>query len=512
MEVIPTNSTGVIILNVKNLNIEYYQFEMCNSKEIKFTIDSSNGNFSKYVREKEYPFIRIIKENTQLIFQKYSSYEKEILIHSFESDNDFLFSYTFNNYILNPFLNNSILSIFEIQKNILQIKFNSISDYLENYYILIAKKDDINNIESFSNKCYISKLFINDDFNSILVKKIYKIYKGDTKYILDNIDISELNLDNNAELVVTVISSFIDFSNTPFKFYSPKEINKTIIKEIHFEEETYFNLENNSIFQFEYNHNLSDREQKLSIFFNGYFLLDIILTHKDEIKRDYYNYNTDFDFILTDSGKYYLEIYKSFNSYIDTKEGTFILLLTERLIDIIDLSEKEYKNDKMIKLPRKPNPNYYIVNNLKKDKQFNFTFEKKGINYERENPFIICNNNTDECIENVTSYNFTKGNNYTIYINYLSAIDQDGQYYYYPSFRLYNDNRDDDDEGDGGNKKEEDGLERTTLVIIGASIAGFIILLILLFFIVRCFKKKSHNISFEKETNDITNENLLKEE
>ena len=215
---------------------------------------------------------------------------------------------------------------------------------------------------------------------------------------------------------------------------------------------------------------------------------------------------------MTDSGKYYLEIYKSFNSIIDTKEGTFILLLTERLIDIIDLSEKEYKNDKMIKLPRKPNPNYYIVNNLKKDKQFNFTFEKKGINYGRENPFIICNNNTDECIENVTSYNFTKGNNYTIYINYLSAIDQDGRYYYYPSFRLYNDNRDDDDEGDGGNKKEEDGLEVTTLVIIAASIAGFIILLILLFFIVRCFKKKSHNISFEKETYDINNENLLKEE
>ena len=392
MEVIPPNSTGVIILNVKNLNNENYQFEMCNSKEIKFTIDSSNGNFSKYVREKEYPFIRIIKENTQISFQKYSPYEKEILIHSFESDNEFLFSYTFNNYILNPFLNNSILSIFEIQKNILQIKFNSISDYLENYYILIAKKDDINNIESFSNKCYISKLFINDDFNSILVKKIYKIYKGDTKYILDNIDISELNLDNNAELVVTVISSFIDFSNTFFKFYSPKEINKTIIKEIHFEEETYFNLENNSIFQFEYNHNLSDREQKLSIFFNGYFLLDIILTHKDEIKRDYYNYNTDFDFILTDSGKYYLEIYKSFNSIFDTKEGTFILLLTERLIDIIDLSEREYKNDKMIKLPRKPNPNYYIVNNLKKDKQFNFTFEKnqkKRVEYMKEKIHLL---------------------------------------------------------------------------------------------------------------------------
>jgi len=519
MEIIPPNSNGVIILNEKFTNGEYYQFEMCNSKEITFNIDSSNGNFSKYTRDKEYPFRKIIKENTQIIFEKFYIQQNEILIHSFQSDNEFLFSYTFTNYISNPFLNYSIISVFEIQNNILQIKFNSISDYLEYYYIFIAKKDHINNIESFSNKCYISKLFINNNFNSILVKRIYKKCKDNSHYILDNIDISELNLDNNEKLVVTVISKNDHFSNDLFKFYWPKEINKTIIKEIRLEEKTHFNLENNSIFQFEYNHNLNNKKQKLSLFFNKLFFLEIILTHNDEIKKEYYSNNADFSFILTDSGKYYLEIYKAFNSFVNTTEGTFIAILTERLIDTIDLSKKEYKNDKMIKLPREASPNYYIITNLKKDKQFNFTFEANNIVGKRENPFIICNNNTDECIKNVISYNFTKGINYTIYIYYLLGISISESYYYYPKFKFYDINRLDDDVDEDervvidGQKKEDNKLntniKTTTLAIINDTSIGGSIILLILFFIIIYFKNKNQNINYD---NDINNENLLKEE
>jgi len=100
----------------------------------------------------------------------------------------------------------------------------------------------------------------------------------------------------------------------------------------------------------------------------------------------------------------------------------------------------------MIKLPREAGPNYYIVTNLKKDKQFNFTFEEKSIVGKRENPFIICNNNTDECIKNVISFNFRKGINYTIYIYYLLGISISDSYYYYPKFKFYDINRFDDDE------------------------------------------------------------------
>ena len=278
------------------------------------------------------------------------------------------------------------------------------------------------------------------------------------------------------------------------------------------------------------------------MFFNTLFFLDIILTHKDEIKKEYYSYNTDFNFILTYSGKYYLEIYKSYNSFVNTKEGTFIAVLTERLIDIIDLSEKEYKNDKMIKLPREAGPNYYIITNLKKDKQFKFTCEGKSIVGERKNPFIICNNNTDECIKNVISYNFTKGINYTIYISYLLGINKDGSYYYYPSFRFYDNNRVDVDEGEDKkvgideNKTEDNRLntttnkstnkttntttntttktttKTTTLAIINAASIGGSIILLILFLIINYFKNKKQNINFDNETNILYNENSLNEE
>ena len=43
------------------------------------------------------------------------------------------------------------------------------------------------------------------------------------------------------------------------------------------------------------------------------------------------------DFMLTDSGKYYLEIYKSQYPQYNIKEGYFIPVLADTLIDIINL-------------------------------------------------------------------------------------------------------------------------------------------------------------------------------
>ena len=93
IEVVPPNSTGVIILNVNSIKGENYKFTMCKSKEIKFTIDSSNGNFASY--DQEYPFPKISKENGVSYFKKQRDFKNEILIHSFKSDSEFLFSYSF---------------------------------------------------------------------------------------------------------------------------------------------------------------------------------------------------------------------------------------------------------------------------------------------------------------------------------------------------------------------------------------------------------------------------------
>lgn len=125
------------------------------------------------------------------------------------------------------------------------------------------------------------------------------------------------------------------------------------------------------------------------------------------------------------------------------KKGLFIALFTKRLIDTIDLRKKEYKNDEIFNLPKEVSQNYYKVINLKKIKAFKFTFERKDNLYGKENPYIICNNNTNEYTDNVTSYDFVKGNNCTIFIHYLSAGQPDSKYYYYPPFRFYDEFYDD---------------------------------------------------------------------
>jgi len=503
MEVIPANNDGTLILNVKGIQNENYQFEMCKSTEIIFNIESSNGDFSKYYPSIKYPYKQIINQNKQIVFQKYS--KNEILIHTFKSDNEFLFSYSFEKYMANPFYNYSILSAFGIEKNMLQIKFFPVSDYFESYYILIAKTDNKNNIESFSDKCYISRLFINEDFNSILVKKIYKKCNNKNKYILDNIDISELKLNDNAELVVTLVSNF---PGELLKYYRPIQTINSVVKQIQLGEYIQFNLDNNYIFSFEYEHKFKDREQKLSLFFDGIFILDIYLTYNNEIKNEYYNNFYNFKFMLTNSGKYYLEMYNTYNTHIDSKEGTFVVFLNDRLIDIINLSEKEYKNDKIFKIRVKPESNYYLIRNLTKNKTFEFTFEVEGRLIERQNPFVVCNNITNECIENVNSYNFTEGYNYTIYIYYLLVLVQDRGEYYYPSYKIYS--YDKEDPENGGNGESDDGLGTTTLIaIISGSIIGCLLLVIIIILIIKRIKNKRENIDFNRETRELNNEELL---
>ena len=448
IEVIPANNNGVIILNVNNINGHYYSFGLCKGEEIKFNIYSSNGNFSENTNKKEYPFTEVINENKQIIFEKYYNNEKEILIHTFESSSEFFFSYTFGQYVFNPFSIYSILSAFKLQTNILQIKFETVSSDLENYYILVAKKDDLNNIESFSNMCYISKLFINNDFNSILVKNVYKKSNDINNYVIENIDITELNYDNNAELVVTIVSYLIqDF----FKFYQPIKVDTNIIiKEIQFGDEIYFNLETNYTFSFEYNHKFKDRKQKLSFIFKQIHDNTLYLILNNEFISNYDRSLIRTDFMLTDSGKYYLEIYKSQYPQYNIKEGYFIPVLADTLIDIINLRKKEYRNDKIVELPFGVEPNYYIVKNLVKDENVEFTFDAKYTT--KEKPFVVCNNNTNECYENVDSFTFVKGNEYTIFIKYLYLRSS----YIYPSFIIHTENEEEYEIEEEENEKEKE--------------------------------------------------------
>ena len=85
----------------------------------------------------------------------------------------------------------SILSIYEISKNIIQIKFTpKYRDCESQYYLIVAKKNDLYNNDSFSDPCYLLKLLNQKSTNSILIKSIFV---GNYNLIINTVDISQLN-------------------------------------------------------------------------------------------------------------------------------------------------------------------------------------------------------------------------------------------------------------------------------------------------------------------------------
>ena len=137
-KIIPGNSNGSIILNIINKETFKYQFFTCKNNEIKFKIENSNGYFSNY----HHPYEAIINETKTNDFYLYK--QSEILSLSFESNNEFLFSFSLesrNSPYCMPINDFSILSIYEISKNIIQIKFTpKYRDCESQYYLIVAKK------------------------------------------------------------------------------------------------------------------------------------------------------------------------------------------------------------------------------------------------------------------------------------------------------------------------------------------------------------------------------------
>ena len=501
-QVVPANSSGNIIV-IKYFYYMSYQFMMCKSKEIKFKIETSEGD-SYPISTKEYPYKATINESKLIHLNTF--HYNEILIHSFESDNEFLFLYSLKkNFYDYPF-NYEILSIFEIKKNHVQIKFR-VLDEVAKYYVLVAKKDRLNNNDSFSDICYVSKFFINNDYNSIYVKNISSSPISNSYYYLksEDIDISKLNINNNDELIFNIIGFYNDFSDKFPKLYQPKESTQKII-EFNLEEYVNFKLDDKNVYKFEFK-NFSVGKQFLYFYFNNAIYLDIYLTelNGESIEINYYNYNNNFDACLTNSGIFYLEFY--IENYITEykNEGSFIVILSG-LIDVIDFSKNNYTNKKSIKLDyfsfRRRNANkyykYYIVKNLKENKKVIFTYEVETSYQSSENPFTICNNNTNICNNNVSSYYFKKGNDYTIFIKFIEINQMYSYfYYYYPIFEFHS----------------ESSSDSNSLVYIICGCAfGFIIILIVLFLIIRYFKKKNQSTDFIKETKTLNKENLLSTE
>ena len=120
---------------------------------------------------------------------------KKKIYHFFESKDEFLFKYNiiFENYKNNSnYFRNENYGIkhanINIKKNSISVSFTPVYFSFSEYYIIITKKNELNNLYSFSNPCHIIQL-INNPSNEICIKKVYHFNK---KLITEEIDISNI--------------------------------------------------------------------------------------------------------------------------------------------------------------------------------------------------------------------------------------------------------------------------------------------------------------------------------
>ena len=426
-EIIPENSEkskNISIINSINKPLITYQFITCEKDNIEFFFYNGYKTYSKSI-------------NQNLSYDQELA-NSEILIHSFNSKKEFLFGYNLHNTneMSTPEFNEnySIFSINKFANNTLEIIFiPAYYNSLTQYSIIVAKKDSLNNAESFSNPCHLGKLLTHNSEN-IIVKSFF--HYSDTTKLTKIIDVADLISGITNELVISVVSNNMNYS--PFlTFYTAKEYQYEIYEEIltfNFGEKTKFDFDKKSIFKFDYTIKSNNDKLKLQIEAK----IGINIGFSDGNNKETYKYLPEEKLLkipLSKSGKFYLSFSK-LNEDEDDNDLSFIADIENKLIEVIDLSKDKYYNKEQIKEKIKNDPNFYNVQNLKEDKLVIFNYqiissEGEEINY---NPFKICNDITEDCEEDKITYKFLKQYNYTIYIKYVYYEDSFEKTYYYPAY------------------------------------------------------------------------------
>ena len=433
-EIIPPNSKGSLILNSYNKNKVKYQLKKCQNKNnqmLNLTIVSLNNFYRRY---------NIKDDNFNDFEIRLSDYE--ILSHTFESDSELLFIYSFySTSEIDSFQRKNDLSIIfinEIENNILQIMFNSAYEKnQEQYYIIVGIKNEINDMDSFSDECSLTKL-MNSNSSSIIVKSIFE--DSNNKIIGTKVNISELNINKNSELIISIICYSI-FTEKLMLFYTPKEFKfekdeKPIL--INFYEDVNFNIFSKNFFKFEYKNEFNDIQ---SLYLSAEYSEELILifigpneTQTIELER----FTRQIKLSLKDSGTYYIKLLLKGkeSGYYDNYEGTLYLFIPGNIIDTIDLTKKIYYNNMEFFFFNKENPSIIKVEGIKEDIYvfFDFSVGNNFLSYQPyPSPFEICDQN-NQCERNITEFKFIKGNTYSIYIN---LVDIGYNNFYYPSYLFF---------------------------------------------------------------------------
>ena len=425
-DLIPKGESNLILKTADKSNFNY-QFLKCSNNNINFELSQILDN---NITKKEKQII-----DTNIYFSK-SINRTRILINSFETKDEFLFIYDFSKYEYkydeDRIYNYGIKYLNKNKRNILTIGYTNFYTSFSEYYIIIAKKNHINNLYSFSNPCYLTKL-IESNSNDICYKKVYHEQDYPKYLIFEEIDINKLiqdekEIDNN-EYIINIISHNLALFNHLY-IYTPVIYNETEkiqgAKKLKFFDKTPLNSEKDC---FMYEHLIDDKLilhiETLAEFKSKENVM--IITRDNEIIKKLFFTNGDLIEIMLDKkGIYFFEFFK--REYVYNKDNNIVYIYPFNImIEEIDLSKNNYSgfltNDIFIFFYKANNTlPYYKVNNLQEDKLVYFIYEDYLIEY-KDSPFIICENKKDECVNNTLTYNFLKGKEYTIYIKKINKIN-----------------------------------------------------------------------------------------
>ena len=205
-------------------------------------------------------------------------------------------------------------------------------------------------------------------------------------------------------------------------------------------EEVEYNLNDKNFFKFEY---LYESDSPQDIYFYFGFKKDLYIYLSDNLKSSIYKLNGQEELIkvnLIKSGIYYIEFYSPTREYFQYNRK-FTTFVPDKLIDSIDLRQNVYFGNSIFKTKIKLWSNKYKVKNLQKDTLVFFNYNIANEDYKLfNNPFEICNDNTTECISNISFFKFKQGYEYSIHIKLITLIEIDSffdEIYYYPSYVFF---------------------------------------------------------------------------
>ena len=422
-EVFPINSNPSYLFSKNKASITY-QFFKCENSELTYSIDILGKNSYQNTINKDFTFNQNLK-NEELLRHVLIGKKESLLAYHFHNSEEIYEGHPNEDYL--------ILSVTKLD-NILLIEFSPVyTNNLNRYHVIAAKKDNLNNKDSFSKPCYLANLMKKND--NIIVKTILEEPLSDIFYI--SLDINKLVLTKNDEIVVNIISENLHSKKEVLTFYKPIEIknNQEEYTSIKLNTKTSFDLYKNRRFKYQYTNKNNYTDYLVFKFETSkYFCLElhIINDKKTQIKEYYQTRNNTIEIKLKKSGNYYFEFYNisGYDYYEEEDEEgrvdkSFIATIDSTCVGIIDLSKESYSSLEELFAFEEREPKFYKVQNLKKDKNVIFNY---GIDFQRSyyysedldaNPIKVCNDNTKECTSNVIVYKFLKQYNYTIYFSYF---------------------------------------------------------------------------------------------